>query len=292
MTRLTNYLTEQRSKEVSVEFVTDWIKKNPAGIKSVIYRGVESESVMLFVQPSKHERQSAHTELNYYTLLFDNLPSWKSYPKRSKSLVCTTDDGAADNYGRVYRVFFKTGSKIGICPERDLWECFSDHFDTMDTFNHILENIFANVNGCDKDPQTYEQLVNNFAWIDRFKLGLFDDVNNFDQEEWEEENPDGDYKPLGHNEVIDKAVDLIQDLVMFGQIFGSGPKKELDTLTANFLRGKKDFMEYLEGILKPESNGFEITKVGGKLPNKVEVWSDGDAVLVADYEADEILRSI
>lgn len=286
--RLANYLTEQRSQDVGVDFVTKWIRKNQAGMKSIIYRGVESTSNYMFVQPSKYERQSANTELNYYTLLFDNLPSWKQYPKRSRSIICATGLEITSDYGNTYRVFLKTGSKLGICPERDIWESF-ENFDRLEDFNYILKGIFKNVNGCHKDPYTYEQLEKNFSLIDKFKLDLFNDVRDMDRED--REDSEEEYKAEGEldlGEVVERAIELATE------IFDANIQDIRGTFFSDFLKSKKPFLKYLEDILKPSPNGFELQKIdiGMSLPHGNEVWSDGDAVLVLDEETDKILDSI
>jgi hypothetical protein len=59
----------------------------------------------------------------------DNSPDFASYPKRSRSLICTTDDVNAEGYadsgakrGRVYAIFPVDGTTIAFCPKSDIWE--------------------------------------------------------------------------------------------------------------------------------------------------------------------------
>jgi hypothetical protein len=94
----------------------------------MIFRGTRINTLpVMLVDPSASQRKSANTE-NYYTLLIDNLPSWQNYPKRSKSLICSTSRHVAelfsqdnDKNGGVYIVLPFNGAKIGICPQRDIW---------------------------------------------------------------------------------------------------------------------------------------------------------------------------
>jgi hypothetical protein len=52
---------------------------------------------------------------NLYYVLMDNLPSWKPYPSRSKSLIFTNHAGVAADYpGKLYNVYPKNGAKIGV----------------------------------------------------------------------------------------------------------------------------------------------------------------------------------
>ena len=59
----------------------------------------------------------------------DNLPSWKSYPKRSRSIICSTTLDGAYGYGnnmdkKVIIPF--DGSKIGLCADHDLWDSWNN----------------------------------------------------------------------------------------------------------------------------------------------------------------------
>src|SRR5271168_3608736 len=90
-----------------------------------IYKGFNTNlgHNFLLTDPSQKERKSANTS-NQYTLLMDNLPAWKEYPKRSRSLVCSTSSDRAASYGNVYLVLPFNGARIGICPEYDIWDSF------------------------------------------------------------------------------------------------------------------------------------------------------------------------
>ena len=84
-----------------------------------IYRGVKLMSnevnhndVMLF-NPKAIERKSANTN-NFYTWIVDDLDSWKDYPKRSKSLICSNSTSTRA-YGPLYRVIpFKNANRFKI----------------------------------------------------------------------------------------------------------------------------------------------------------------------------------
>jgi hypothetical protein len=71
--------------------------------------------------------------------MIDNLPEWKAYPKRSKSVICST------NLKRSI-VFAKNGAKFGVCPEGDIWFAFKNQFDfprpDLEAINNMLVEIF------------------------------------------------------------------------------------------------------------------------------------------------------
>lgn len=107
-----------------------------------IYRGATFNGPFILKKPSQGSRVSANTS-NHYTLLIDNLPCWKGYPKRSKSLVCSFDYYVAESYGSTtYNVFPYNGSTIGICPHGDLWTSFeSIGISYLDQFNNHLRDL-------------------------------------------------------------------------------------------------------------------------------------------------------
>ena len=75
----------------------------------------------LETRPIFSPRKSANTS-NYYTVLFsDILPSWKKFPRRDESWICTTSFNEAVGYGKVYGVFPLGDPLLGICPKQDMW---------------------------------------------------------------------------------------------------------------------------------------------------------------------------
>jgi hypothetical protein len=96
--------------------------------------------------PKLIERKSKNTS-NYYTMLLDNLQAWKKYPKRSRSLICTTSRRHAYNYGSAYLVLPFDGAKFGVCPKDDFWYSFPNvqklarEFGDMADFNSTLKSL-------------------------------------------------------------------------------------------------------------------------------------------------------
>lgn len=77
------------------------------------------------VDTSATERKSQNTT-NHYTVILDNHPAYKSFPKRSRSFICSTDWGTARGFSpshdSVLVVIPFDGTKIGICNDMDLWD--------------------------------------------------------------------------------------------------------------------------------------------------------------------------
>jgi hypothetical protein len=133
MTKFLQYITEGEGRTLSIgeERAMDLINKHCSKNykllstdKIGIYRGIKDiSSDYAYIDSNKGKlRTSANTE-NYMTLLMDNLPSWKNYPKRSRGIICSTSTNVS-GYGTVYKVFPYDNAKIGICPSFDVWESF------------------------------------------------------------------------------------------------------------------------------------------------------------------------
>lgn len=262
--RLKSYLTEGRTKIINeLQFIND-VKKRCSQIvdtykktnwTNIYYRGISDEfnSAFGFVQPSKFKRESAWATRNTYTLIIDNLSSWKKYPKRSKSIIMTTD--RSDAQGRAgnnipYICFPINGSKIGICPEDDIWDSFPRLFSRFDIsnlnhFNHIMGQ-FATYIGMGKYDMD--------KWSDIEKL-------------FKTLIPDPDTKEGFRAASLIDNFDLENDI---GEPLG------------------KEIIPYFE----PMSNGFVLRKTNQPIPKKnVEAWTDGDSYLL-DFNYLKVMKEL
>jgi len=133
--KLYHYLNENRSKEITPEKFNELVNKNCSDIISFynkqskrIFRGLMFNGKYVYVNPIQHTRKSANTS-NYYTVLFDEiLPSWKNYPKRSKSIICTTNTSKAMGYGTLFKIYPYNGSHIGECSGGELCKIWTNIF--------------------------------------------------------------------------------------------------------------------------------------------------------------------
>lgn len=144
--RLQNFLNEGRGKELSKEEALDFVltKCTDSAVTTAdhLYRGYEGPEYVL-VDPTKFsERESPNAINNYYNLLLSNLPSWSKYPKRNKSIVASTNSKYASHYGDLYFVLPVDNTKMGLCPENDLWMSFGKSgVPILDDLNRILTNV-------------------------------------------------------------------------------------------------------------------------------------------------------
>jgi hypothetical protein len=138
-------LNEGRTKEINLYEAFNIIEKNcKNALKGTyIYRDIDSFGYTAgIVDPStsRKERKSPWASSNHYNLLLSNLPSWKDYPKRNMSLICTTDIEEAMSRGNPYLVLPFNGSKIGVCPVGDIWDSFEKI--TPFTLNDMINRPF------------------------------------------------------------------------------------------------------------------------------------------------------
>lgn len=140
-------------------------KKCPVAVdhflnNKIIYRGspkfksYAKNNVPILGDSSKMERKSANT-YNYYTLWFDNHPTWKKFPKRSKSWICTTKYSYSTNYGYPSFVFPIGNPTVGICPSNDIWSSFRP---CLETFTEDLKSKRVS-------EQSYEKMVKDIKDI-------------------------------------------------------------------------------------------------------------------------------
>ena len=124
-------------------------------INKPIWRGMSNSGAALIINPASGKRMSQNT-FNYYTELFDHLPSFNGFPKRSRSLICSTSPSTADMFGYAYAIFPFDGAKIGVCPSYDLWRSkvymplIGER--SMSNFNDVLMELDM--------PETYSGMIN------------------------------------------------------------------------------------------------------------------------------------
>lgn len=87
-----------------------------------LWRGVRNDEPAGLVNPESGTRSSQNTA-NFYTIAFDTNPANKAWPKRSKSLICTTNERVANGYakGSTLAVYPLKGVSLGVVDNADFW---------------------------------------------------------------------------------------------------------------------------------------------------------------------------
>lgn len=133
--------------------------------KAAIYRGehtryldIVNETGYATVDPSKTRRASQNTS-NHYTVIIDNLPAYKDFPKRQASFICALSPITAARFGTAERgkrehvvvLIPYNGVKIGVVPTSDIWDVplrsealFGSGRTSPPEFNDVLFELGAN----------------------------------------------------------------------------------------------------------------------------------------------------
>ena len=201
-----------------------------------------------FVNPiGENKRVSAYDANNYYTLLLDNLPSWKNYPKRSESLICTSDVTNAmgrdfSGHGGVYIIIPFKNSNIAITSNYDIWLSFPELKDELKmsdiaTLNHVINELFDVYNISQK--HTYESFIELESYIKKDPKRIYSNLKSYFLERF---NISQIIKQVKHVGII----------------------------------------KFFDDLLNPEYNGMKLITATDdmSLPRKREIWTDGQSLVV------------
>jgi len=136
---------------------TEWLE-NPIKIK----RGIDYNYDYFY---SKPVARLSKDNLNYYTLIMDNSPEWKNFPKRRKSFICKFNSSTYGNYE--YYVIPEDGSNWGIVNNQDIWNGFDTSLEEID-LNYSCNRFVRNFNDVAK---LYGIEVNDTNWT-QFKKDI------------------------------------------------------------------------------------------------------------------------
>ena len=144
----------------AIDFAIEKFKKDIA-----IYRGstsikMYSDKRIIYSNPTTRstDRKSSNS-FNYYNLWMSNNPQWSSFPKRGKSLICTTSLKTASSYGKPKIVVPLLDCKIGVCPKEDLWYSFTAVNSLFELTTWLYNHFSEQWPDQDNENITYPQLL-------------------------------------------------------------------------------------------------------------------------------------
>jgi hypothetical protein len=128
--------------------IQDYISRD-----TLIYRGMNDTGKFVLINGKKINRTSANT-LNFGTMLCDILPSWRQWPKRSKSIICTNSMDRAsyygdNNYRATYVMIPLENQKIAMSNANDFWFSAVDVYQVgeditnFNQFNYWIDDILT-----------------------------------------------------------------------------------------------------------------------------------------------------
>jgi len=252
---------ETREVTSSPEIVGKIWRDSKIALESTpIYRGMNISETIAYGNPSE-PRESANTH-NYYTIMMDELPSWKHLPKRSLSWICSTSRYIADDYGRNYRVLPVGNPNIAVASSTDIWFSFSkglqaltNNLYNLNGFNDLLYNVLEEALTHDVSLTPDPKSLNGIAAI----------VDKFAQEQL-------DGLDIGDNLKVTGIKDFLKDV-----------------------SNKKGFINLMNDIvLNPQVNGINQQRLeflSGDYDGGREIWFEGPAYFVALDKWDGLFNS-
>lgn len=234
--------------------------KNP----NALWRGVRiNDSLYCTVNPHTTLRPSANTT-NYYNLLLSNIPSWKEYPPRNRSLIATGDVKYAESFsngttGNIFRVFPIDNSVMGICPQFDIWNSFKHASELLGQYNTL--------DGVELNEIIYSFILHCL----NLKSGKFD--GNFEELR--------SYLIQVDKKLLSMNPQQIEDLIIDVQ---EQAHPQAGKSIVRLIRGtvkEKSSIIFFDKIFDPDDNGFRVERISTGLHfGNNEVWTNGECLLV------------
>lgn len=225
-------------------------------------------SAVKIYDPKSHKRHSAHTE-NYYTEIMDNSKYWIDYPKRSSSIIGSTDINKAAAYGTLYHVIpLEENANIGVCPNSDIWHSFKFALEKLD-------KLFKEDIAIPTSTPDFKHLagLNNFL---KTKFNL---------------SKEADYSEMKNKVILNEK--------SFKQL-----DRESTWNNSRFYYNRDEllkiqnkwgtFLNYIEYLLSPKWNGFKLIKYNSQvvLPTNKEVWTDTECLLIEHSIHEKMLLAL
>ncbi len=233
-----------------------------------LYRGVKVKGNVYLLKPSLHQRVSRNTE-NYYTNIIDD--TWEGFPKRSKSVICSTSEAKAKGYGKSFRVIpLNKDALLAICPKGDIWTSFNDGIaDLNDEFSEFFQYVYG-----------HPGLPNK---LDDFNTFL-KDAFGLDDEETAESLKE---KLTVHN-FVDR-----NSSILYGSEDGEEDLTEVNKLEEISKDG--NLYHIFAKALSPQLNGFKAINFSDTKRKDYslerEVWTESDCLMIESEAFDKWLQS-
>lgn len=210
-------------------------------------------------------RVSLNNSYNYYNRLLSNiLNSWKHYPKRNQSFICTSSYEYASRWSDVVNLVLPiNGTKLGICPRWDMWRSFTEHSDIerMLYFNIDISKFFSIINDTLADVHDYIFKYEDNKEVYRYIV-----------------KTESNIKKLTENKVND-LIEYFHADMYNANIF--------EYIIRSVYNDTETIISCLDDILNPEKNEFRtefIESYSIPINKKRELWFSNEAIFIRiDY---------
>jgi hypothetical protein len=121
----------------------------------------------IFTREPLQSNDGAGVSSKHHILLMENLPSWKDFPKRSKSIIGLTSPRSDYLFGnQKFLVIPFDGAKFGVAPSADLWSCkaeFTKERALTDDLGISFDDRFSyNLRSLNISDSDYQTMMNDF----------------------------------------------------------------------------------------------------------------------------------
>jgi len=239
------FLNESRSQKITFDTVKNlirencqqWLHKN-RGDQQAIFRGIKSDNDFLKIDSSTEVRSSLdQKDISFYFPIIDR---WSGFPKRSQSIICSSNANIAKNFGTPYLVIPYDNAKLAICKTYDIWHSYD--YIRLSMLNYKIGSMIREFNRTIIKGDTEIFMVNSYE--DIVKVSNWLTLHNDDFLKYSKETQ--------YYEISDKIIE-----------YGSLLKYLESELTPENLKC------YIENYRK-------LTL----LNTKCEIWTDSKAILV------------
>jgi hypothetical protein len=147
-----------------------------------ILRGMKDTGKYVLADSSLQKRSAANTH-NYINALSEVLPSWKGWPARNDSFICSTENNVADGYGVTYIVIPLENQPIAAANKEDFWYMLPVGLlngTSVNKFNESIAILFNIVNNTMDDFKVYYQdnpkeIISNLEKIKELSIDTIED---------------------------------------------------------------------------------------------------------------------
>ena len=284
-----NENTKNKYKPLNKEIVLDYLNNEFSDAWKayfeghILYRGIKkyfNYSDFTYVVPGI--RVSADSSNIYTKLISDILPSWRNYPKRSNSTICTTSKSTALYYTKnsksetstngVLVVFPRNGAKIAVASTDDMWGSFhtltENGIDELDSFNYRFA-LFIKVvlSKIDNKEYNLNDINKYFLQGNNKILKIFNKIEYF-------------IKQINKNQLkqfISNIYDAISTCVFFEELIMS-------------IYSGGTIIDFLDIILNPKENGFSLMNIKQISQGNREVWFSSDYITIKLTSINELMK--
>lgn len=238
-----------------------------------IYRGSKNALEYFLVDPTTSERKSLKLEDNFYNYVISNSEPWKDFPRRDRSLICTTDVHDTEDYGNPFRVFAEDGTTWAESPNVDIWFSFR---------NSPLLRKF--------ECRDLEMLNRKLSWY--FNYLKFSQIVQFPFTEYSRT-----YNEMlvtfeaVENGLKEISIDEISKDIDDNKTIPSNMRNSFIEMSVQFK--KTSIFETLSEMLDPTLNDFELVETNKIKPaHKREVWTDAKCIMVRENQYEDFAIEI